>query len=174
MERDLERESRMGHRGRLTDDDLPLPADDPDLTRLEDAEPDFTDEPLDTDPQDAVEDGDVYFPPTDPVVTTDRFGQAEVLGGTSPSATDPGVEPARSAEDLQPGDDALEDAIREELRLDATTTDLSPAVRIRVDEGVAYLSGIVPTLEDAENVEAVAANVPGVLDVVEDLTVRDI
>ena len=141
-------------------------------------EPDFTDQPRMGDPIDAagpsssgpddvVSGGDaVYTPPTDPVVSTDARGRAYVLGGFD-SEPDPAVEP--SASDEQPGDEALADAIRRELREDAATTDLQIVVAVR--RGVAHLRGRVPGLEDADNAEAVAARVPGVREVVEELDV---
>jgi hypothetical protein len=153
-------------------------AGNPDLTAdraaIDATEPDFMEDPLQTDVVEAVEDGVVYAPPVDPVLTTDQFGQAEVLGGLAPSALDPDLGPAPSAEDTVPGDEALADAIREHLRLDASTTDLADAIVVTVRNGVAYLDGAVPGLEDAENVEAIAAEVPGVRDVVEAILVREI
>ena len=123
-------------------------------------------------PEDAVAEGDnPYAPPTDPVVTTNRHGEAEVLGGTGPDSMDSlAVDP--SAEDSVPGDEALADAIRRELREDASTTYLQ--VRVLVRQGVARLRGVVPNLDDADNAEAVAARVPGLREVVEELEVRNV
>src|SRR5579884_453733 len=93
------------------------------------AEPDFTDQKLIDDPDEAVgpdswgpgdeaNTGDSYIPADDPVVTTDARGQTQVLGGFATDAdTDVEVEP--SAEDNLPGDEALADAIRRELAEDA-------------------------------------------------------
>jgi osmotically-inducible protein OsmY len=61
------------------------------------------------------------------------------------------------------------DAIRRELREDAATTDL--VIEVVVEQGIARLRGRVPGLEDADNAEAVAARVPGLRDVVEELEV---
>jgi osmotically-inducible protein OsmY len=147
-------------------------------------EPDFTDQAVLTDPaaspgsssgtpgassDDPVAEGeDVYFPPTDPVVTTDRHGQAQVLGGFTPSSTDT-LEPERSALNGESGDEAIADAIRQELREDASTTDLE--INLVVRQGVVLLRGSVPTLEDAQSAEEIAARVPGVREVVEELEV---
>jgi osmotically-inducible protein OsmY len=146
-------------------------------------EPDFTDQPLLRDPleapgassseaDDPASSGEVvYEPPTDPVVTTDASGAARVLGGFgSEDDEEPAVE--RSAEDNQPGDEALADAIRQELREDAATADLSILVAVR--RGVAHLRGRVPGPEDAENAEEVASRVPGVREVVEELDVASL
>jgi hypothetical protein len=140
-------------------------------------DPDFTDQPLSTTSLetagvDTLEESDaVFFPPTDPVIATDKRGNAEVLGGFSTdSMASNAVAP--SVLDGVPGDEALADAIRRELREDALTTDLIVDVAVR--EGVAYLRGAVVALEDAEHAEAVAARVPGVQDVVEELEVADL
>lgn len=132
-------------------------------------EGDFTVQQLNTDAITAVEDAEPYSPPTDPVIDVDDRAQVHVLGGFSPSATD-GMDAPPSAEDGRPGDAALEDAVRDELRRDAATTDMVVGVRVR--EGVAYLSGSAASLDDAENAEAVAARVPGVIEVVEEFTVQ--
>src|SRR5438270_5938014 len=142
-------------------------------------EPDFTDRPGITDPleaagphgsvaEDPAESGDVYTPPIDPVVTTDAHGAAHVLGGFELDSEED-VEVERSAMDRRPGDEALADAIRRELAEDSATTDLNIVVAVR--NGVAHLRGQVADLDDADNAEAVAARVPGVRDVVEELEV---
>jgi osmotically-inducible protein OsmY len=164
--------------------DEPSPSDLPDtVAEIRDwgaeIEPDFTDqEPL-TDPtaaagpsgsaEDRVQEGDeVYVPPSDPVVAVNRHGRADVLGGLAPDSMDE-VEVEPSASDVRLGDEAIEDAIRRELRADASTTDLD--VRVVVRQGVAHLIGRVPTMEDAENAESVAYRVPGVREVIEDLDI---
>lgn len=142
-------------------------------------EPDFTDDEGITDPgeasgaessgsDDPAETGEVYTPPMDPVVTSDQHGVARVLGGfEADSYEDDEVE--RSDSDGAPGDEALADAIRRELAEDSATTDLEIFVAVR--NGVAHLRGQVSDLDDADNAEAVAARVPGVRDVVEELEV---
>ena len=143
----------------------------------EEIDPDFTDQrgiddpneaagPDSWGPEDPAASGDVYTPPSDPVVTTDARGQAQVLGGFG---TEPEVAVERSAEDNRPGDEALADAIRQQLREDAATADLQIVVAVR--GGVAHLRGQVTDLDDADNAEAVAARVPGVVEVVEELEV---
>ena len=146
---------------------------------LREIEPDFTDQPILTDPvaasgptaseEDLVGDGDdVYVPPTDPVIGLDERNNVVVIGGFSPDSMT-SISVARSALDDQPGDEALADAVRRELREDATTTDLG--INVSVRNGVVYLRGEVAGLEDVENAEAVAGNVPGVRDVVDDVKV---
>src|SRR5258707_687831 len=78
----------------------------------------------------------------------------------------------RSASDGPPGDEALADAVRRELAEGSATTDLTIVVAVR--QGVVHLRGQVPDLDDADNAEAVAARVPGIRDVVEELDVTNI
>ena len=140
-------------------------------------DPDFTDQPLDTSGIDADvagtsakedEEGDVFFAPTDPVLTTDARGEVQVLGGFSPTS-DSDVSVERSALDGTYGDEAIADAVRRELREDAATTDLRVEVEVR--NGVVRLRGTVQDVVDAENAEEVASRVPGVDEVVEELRV---
>ena len=172
--------------GGWTSDDPNVVADLPDDVREireegGDVDPDLTDQPLLTDPiaapgpsgsyEDEVGEGDeTYFPPTDPVTTVDRHGQTQVLGGFSAGADQDIVVP-RSAEDGRIGDEAINDAVRQELRRDASTAGLA-GLRVAVRDGVVYLRGRVPLLEDAENAEEVAGRVPGVVEVVEELEVE--
>lgn len=176
-------------RGDIAASALHLPADTDELddpTLIHErvgADASLTDEPLETNPLNVANDSEydedesaepdpAYFAPTDPVIggnTGDEQGNAVVLGGFEPTSLDDESVDA-SAEDRRPGDEALADAIRRELREDASTTDLQ--VDVHVVRGVAHLRGTVPSLEDAENAEAVASDVPGVTEVNEDLDVQ--
>ncbi|MBI3964438.1 MAG: BON domain-containing protein [Chloroflexi bacterium] len=144
-------------------------------------EPDFPDLSVQPDLKSAVADrqeeheyerasraGMSFFPPTDPVVAPAQLGELEVLGGFAATSLDD-AEVERSEGDTLPGDEALTDAVRRELRADASTTDLP--IRIFVRRGIAHLRGTVPSLEDAENAEAVASSVPGVRAVSEELRI---
>jgi len=141
-------------------------------------EPSWTERPLITDPAAAVGDPDdaadpvsdldeTYTPPTDPVVTTRASGEVEILGGFSASGGEE-IAPLRSS-DGQIGDEALADAVRAALRLDAATTDLQ--IHVTAAQGVIRLRGSVPDLDDADNAESIAAGVEGVLEVQEQLDV---
>src|SRR5215207_1034795 len=160
-----------------------LPEDADEIARVGgEVEPDFTEQrldttgiedfaeplPLDPDTVDILDETEnVVTPPTDPVIT--GGGETtQVLGGFEATADD-GIGTARSASDGQYGDEAIADAVRQALRLDASTTDL----RIQVDvvDGVVRLRGGVPGLEDADNAEEVASRVPGVQEVNEELRV---
>ncbi len=131
-------------------------------------EPDFTDLHLESTPLESEAEAEPTFAPTDPVIGINQHGRAQILGGFgSDSMASLEVEP--SAEDTQPGDEALAEAIERELREDAATTSLTVDVFVR--RGIVHLRGWVPGLEDADNAEAVAARVPGVVDVVDEIDV---
>jgi osmotically-inducible protein OsmY len=158
--------------------DLPDTLDEA-LAGGSDFEPDFTDQELETSAtemageasasDDPDPDGEtVFFPPTDPVMTVDDQNEVQVLGGFAPTSMDE-IEVEPSALDGRPGDEAIADAIRRELREDALTTDLT--IRVTVRDGVAHLRGSVPSLDDAESAEEVAGRVPGVREVIEELDV---
>src|SRR5581483_7657325 len=111
---------------------------------------------------DVVGEGEVsYVPPTDPVRTSDN----EVLGGFAITSMDQ-VGAGRSSDETF-GDEAIADAVRRELAEDAATAGL--AIEVTVEQGVVRLRGRVTDIEDAENAEAVASRVPGVVSVDEDL-----
>lgn len=127
--------------------------------------------------QEAIEEGEPYFPPTDPVVEPSRGDQdLQVLGGFQDTsmdvmATEPdapvGEEPGQLQLYRERDDADIQDDVVRELREDALTTDLK--LHVNVVNGVVFLRGSVPSLDDAENAEAVAARVPGVAEV-QDLT----
>jgi osmotically-inducible protein OsmY len=143
-------------------------------------EPDFSSRPVVTDPvgiaggdssgpDDIASTGETYTPPDDPVLTTDAHGQPKVLGGFDSSGDDQEVE---LSSDGVAGDEALADAVRRELAQDSATTDLMIVVAVR--NGVAHLRGQVSDLDDADNAESVAARVPGIREVVEELEVVNV
>ena len=106
------------------------------------------------------------FAPVDPVLSVDRHGQPVILGGfSSDSMTGVSVEP--SAEDRLIGDEAIAEAVQRELKLDSATT--SFALYVFVRHGVVHLRGVVADLEDVDNAESVAARIPGVREVIEEL-----
>jgi hypothetical protein len=150
-------------------DDTPLRAVEDALDEtagVVDDDADFTDQPLTTDAQAVVEDGDgseVFFPPTDPVLRPGAHGEPEIAGGFSPTAEAP--TPERSSDGLV-GDEAIADAVRDALALDAVTADLG--VSVEVESGVVHLRGTVSSIDDGENAEAVASAVPGVIEVVDE------
>ena len=130
-------------------------------------EPDFTGDIGTTDSEESAAEAVPYFPPTDPVVRpTSDAEELEVIGGFEATSMDDLTGEA-SFDDRN--DDDLAQAVQRELTEDALTIDL--AVRVEAVNGVVVLRGEVPTLEDAENAEAVAARVGGVKEVREELRI---
>jgi hypothetical protein len=122
--------------------------------------------PSGTHADDQTEEGDeVYVPPTDPVRGSDN----EPLGGFQTTAMDDDREPVSQIVG-GPAHAGIVDAVLLELRQDAATTHLD--LRVSSSEGVVRLRGIVEDIEDAENAEAVAARVPGVVEVIDETEVR--
>ena len=157
----------------------PWPAATPQTEDDESLEPgDFTDQEVLANPYGAagphgvaideeISEGDeAYVPPIDPVFSP----EGGVIGAFALSSEP--VEVARSALDNDLGDEAIADAVRLELLEDAATTDLT--LEVEVENGIVTLRGLVQTLDDAENAEAIAARVPGVLDVVDEMTVANL
>jgi hypothetical protein len=162
---------------------LTTPADEAELEEAGgELDPDFTDQRSLHDSneasgaggsgaEDRASSGDaVYVPPIDPVIKTDAHGRAEILGGFG-TESDADGGPEKSS-DGRPGDEALADAVRRRLAEDSATTDLNIVVAVR--NGVAHLRGRVADLDDADNAEAVAASVPGIREVVEELEVANV
>jgi hypothetical protein len=156
----------------------PVPESVDEIGRMgSEIDPDFTDQEVSTTSLemagvDVDEDRDeTFFPPTDPVITTDSHGEAKVLGGFS-ATSDQSVEVARSASDGKLGDGAIADAVRRELAEDAATTALQ--IHAVVRDGVVLLRVTVPDMEDVDNAEEVASRVPGVREVVDELRVEAI
>jgi hypothetical protein len=127
-------------------------------------------QPVESSIEDAVQDGEdgTYFPPTDPVLTTDEHGDPQMLGGFAGSAGED-ISVAASAVDGRGGDEAIADAIRRELRRDAATAGLD--IDVEVQDGVARLRGRVEDIVDGENAEEVASRVPGVNEVIDETEV---
>jgi len=127
--------------------------------------------------QEAIEEGEPYFPPTDPVVEPSRGDQGlQVLGGFQDTSMDematepdalPGEEPDQIRTYRSRDDSDIQDDVIRELHEDALTMELN--LTVEVLHGVVFLRGSVSSLDDAENAEAVAARVPGVGEV-QDLT----
>ncbi len=115
--------------------------------------------PLDAGVDAAVEEAEPYFPPTDPVVRLDREGRPQIASGFGSSET--GRTPSTS-------DEALEDFVHRQLRLDASTAHLQLKVGVR--QGTVRLQGPIEDEEDAENALAVAGDVPGVVEVIDEMT----
>ena len=124
------------------------------------------DNPGAIDPAEAVEGAEPYFPPTDPVVRQGPDGETKIAGGFGTGEVP--TTPARAVTRDMPSDEALEDMIHRQLRLDASTAHLH--LHVGVLQGVVRLQGTVDDEADADNALAVAGDVPGVVEVIDELT----
>jgi osmotically-inducible protein OsmY len=151
-------------------DPMPL-ADEPWTANTADADPnrlaaemdpDLTDDLGTTDPEESTAEAIPYYPPTDPVVRPITGDESiEILSGFGP-----GAEGSDTGEGAAPGDEDIAEAVAGALRRDALTSDLAISVLVR--NGVVYLRGHVPSADDAA-AEAIAGDVPGVVEVREEL-----
>jgi len=123
-------------------------------------------EPVETDSAAAVEDAEPYFPPTDPVVRVDQKGETQIAGGFGTG--EPLERQPRTVTRDVPSDEALEDLVHRALRLDASTAHLH--LKVGVSEGIVRVQGPIDDESDAESALAVAGDVPGVVDVIDELT----
>jgi hypothetical protein len=118
-----------------------------------------------SDPMEAADSAEPYMAPTDPPVVPkggpDNIEVAEGFAGTSEGAEErAGV----------PGDDEITARVKDLLRIDAATSTLD--LDVETVDGVVYLRGTVPGFEDTDVAAEVAARVPGVVDVVDEMTVQ--
>jgi len=120
-------------------------------------------QPVETDPTEAVEEAEPYFPPTDPVVRVDDKGNTQIAGGFGS-----GEPLERQPQSVTSSDEALEDLVHRALRLDASTAHLH--LKVGVLQGVVRLQGAIEDESDAESALAVAGDVPGVVDVTDELS----
>jgi hypothetical protein len=136
--------------------------------RVESEEPDFTEDPGTTDIIMAVEEGEPYFPPTDPPLRPSRLQNADIMGGFASTSLEEPLEPEDEPLRLS-GDEEMAEQVRYALAADAYTADLN--IEVEVEDGVVYLHGKVGSLEDIEQAEQVAGSVAGVEEVQEDLEI---
>jgi hypothetical protein len=154
-----------GSTGRPGEDVFDLPVEP-----LESVEPDFAGDVGTTDVQEVVENGETYFPPTDPVVApVDDFEGVEVRGGIAETSQEEPREATRDPARKKLNDDEIAENVLNAIRNDAYTTDLD--IDVTVENGIVYLRGRVNSLDDVEQAEEVAGSVEGVVDVEEELEI---
>jgi len=117
--------------------------------------------------EEAAEGAEPFFPPTDPVLN--GRGRS-VIGGFDRTSMD-SLEVDPSTIDEEPGDEALAEAVRRELREDALTSAL--AVDVQVRRGIVFLRGTAGDIDETDDVAEVASRVPGVREVVEQMAIRE-
>ncbi len=123
------------------------------------------DRPVEADPAKAVEEAEPYFPPTDPVVRVDHSGETRIAGGFGSRESS---EQRPQATAAVPSDEALEDLVHRALRLDASTAHLH--LKVGVLQRVVLLQGTIEDEADAESALAVAGDVAGVVEVIDELS----
>ena len=126
---------------------------------------DLVDVPIADEPERAMDEVSEYFPEDPPV-------DSPVLPGGEDNAEIPGAieDGDLGAGTGQPGDDEIAASVRRLLRMDALTSMLP--LTVYAEQGVVTLFGSIQSLDDADNAAAVAAQAPGVLDVVDAMDVR--
>ncbi|MCL5256651.1 MAG: BON domain-containing protein [Chloroflexi bacterium] len=136
-----------------------------------DEELDFTDDIGTTDAIEVVSEGDTYFPPADPVVEPypESTQHLQVVDGWAPTSDTAPIDTEEVPDRVELGDDELAQEVYTELQRDSMTIDLD--IRVFVRNGVAHLHGVVNSLDEAEAAEEVAARVPGILEVEEELEI---
>lgn len=136
---------------------------------VESEEDDFMGDPGTVDVIQAIEEGEPYFPPTDPVIRAQGLNNAEMLGGFSITSLEEPNEPRDVPVRLLTNDDEMAQQVHYALATNAYTADLN--IKVEVRNAVAFLHGMVGSLDDIEQAEQVAGTVPGIEDVEEDLEI---
>jgi len=123
-------------------------------------------------PDVAAEEGMPWVPPIDPpVVPGDGPEGLQVASGFGSSAlAEPYDDDHHS--DLLSAEGDLNDLVREALRADSSSSPFEDRVAIGTVGGRVVLRGIVPDIEDSENIVAVAERVEGVTEVVDELEIE--
>ena len=103
------------------------------------------------DPLVAIEEGQVYVPPSDPPVI--------------PSADPGGAEIPGSIEDDEAGESDINARVRAALEADAATSALADRLRIAVLGSTAIIRGVVDGIEDGDAIVEVVSGVDGIEDV---------
>lgn len=125
-----------------------------------------------SDPDIAAEEGVPWVPPTDPPVVPDERDPegVSVAAGTGSTALDEPFD-ADHHSTLLPDDDEVTARVREALRADAVATVYADQLEIDTEGEVVTLRGTVEDMEDLDAVLAVAAEVTGITEVVDELDV---
>ena len=137
--------------------------DEEDMEALGRDDPDDMTAPT-ADAMQSADNAEPYLAPTDPPVVPGGPDTIEVAQGFAP--TSEGAEQQAGT----PGDDLITERVLDLLRTDAATSTLE--LEAEAIDGVVYLRGEVPNVDDTDLATEVAARVYGVIDVVDEMTVR--
>ncbi len=122
----------------------------------------------------AAEEGLTYVAPMDPPVIPSDVGDddaIEVAAGFGSTAIDEPFDQDHHSEELS-AEDEVSDRVREALRANASTSAFADDLAIGSVGGRVALRGVVDDLEDSDNAAAVAQEVQGVDEVIDELRVR--
>jgi hypothetical protein len=119
----------------------------------------------------AIEEGEVWIPPSDPpTVPSDDPQGIQIAAGTGVSADDePYDDDHRSGELDEEG--SMNARVREALRADAATTTLADRLEIAVVGSTAIIRGEIDGIEDSDNLIEGASRVEGIEDVLDETEV---
>jgi hypothetical protein len=125
-------------------------------------------------PLKAQQQGLVYIPPDDPpILPSDDLQGIEIAAGFGKEVELDDPRPEDTPERLAGNDWDLQARIMTVLRKSSLTNQMT-AIQVQVEDGVAYLSGEVETLDDIDIVCSVVQDIDGVKDVEEELIVTSL
>ena len=125
-------------------------------------------------PDEAAEEGLAWVPPTDPPISgTEDDGDPRIVAGFGTSADDEPFDADHHGTAL-PDEDEMTARVREALLAHAATTAYADTLEVDSAGGLVQLTGVVADLEDEAAVLGVVADVAGVADVDNRLTVEGI
>jgi hypothetical protein len=125
-------------------------------------------------PLKAQQQGLVYIPPDDPpILPSDDPQQIQIAAGFAKEAQFEDPRGEYVPERLAGGDWDLQGRVESVLRKSSLTNQMSD-VRVKVEDGIVYLSGEVDTLDDIDVVCSVIQQIEGVEDVEEELIVTSL
>jgi hypothetical protein len=125
-------------------------------------------------PLKAQQQGLVYVPPDDPpILPSDDPQGIEIAGGFAKESQFEDPRGEHVPERVAGGDWDLQARIASVLRKSSLTNQMTD-VQVQVEDGVAYLSGKVETLDDIDVVCSVIQQIEGVVDVEEELIVTSL
>lgn len=124
-------------------------------------------------PNEAIEDGVSYSPPSDPAVMgSDEPESVEVATGFAPSMEEADPDVNELPAHVDNNDLEIKQDVQEALRNNSETANLDD-IRVRVVDGVVYLHGNVLDGDDVGEVYAIVSELEGVRQVVSRISVGE-
>lgn len=123
------------------------------------------------DPFKAAEEGQTYVPPIDPpTLPSNDYENARIASGLGASAFSEPYNAEHHSSTLPTGDE-MRARVYEALHADSRTSNVAEQVVVLVNYDTVYLRGRVLDLHASDTIAAVASNVEGVAEVVDELQV---